>query len=311
MDSKFEEESLHHYDAEELFDHITSSAPLSPKTYQLSPRYLARQYSSVPDLHDAAAAIDAARKLGIPTPVVRRTCEHKGLAYMITERLPGVRLRDVWATLNWPTTINLALQLREFIDRLRSVTSPAAGSMKTGECKSFWLTDHYGLPDEATPDEIIEFLKFWVNFTSVRKAIADAEDRVKPEPEGRVPSTDLPFVLTNHHLGPSSLLVSPSGKLCLLNWDTAGFYPTCFEATSMRYLLNSHHRTRKRQRNEVPRHWSFCARWRWIVFTMIAAGNFEGDYRILKEVKWKTTYFPHSRRAHLLVLDGPTKYPVY
>ncbi|KZZ93143.1 Protein kinase-like domain protein [Ascosphaera apis ARSEF 7405] len=311
MESKFREDSLQYYDTEELFDHINSSILLSPKTHQLSSRYLARQYPSISRLNDAVLAIETARKLRIPVPVVRRICEHKGLAYTIIERISGVRLCDIWAKLNWPTTIDLALQLRTYIGRLRTVTSPVAGSMKTGECSSFWLTDHYGLPDEATSGDINAFLKFWLNFTSVRKAILDAENRINPEPEGHLPSTESPFFLTNHNLSPSSLLVTPTGKLYLLNWDMAGFYPSCFEATSMRYLLNPHHRTPGRSKRGAPRPWSFCARWRWIVFTMIAAGNFEGDYRILKHIKLKTDHFPHSRRAHLLVLDGPTKHPVY
>ncbi|KAL3485384.1 hypothetical protein BJX62DRAFT_217319 [Aspergillus germanicus] len=51
--------------------------------------------------------------------------------------------------------------------RLRSVSSPTAGSLATGECRSFWLEDHHGPLAHSGPAEVVHLFQFWRNFTSM------------------------------------------------------------------------------------------------------------------------------------------------
>jgi thiamine kinase-like enzyme len=75
------------------------------------------------------------------------------------------------------------------------------------------------------------FFGFWINFTSMRKAIQTADQREIPTPKQMLPTE--PFVFTHHDLAPRNILLRPSGELWLLDWDLAGFYPIYFEYAAM------------------------------------------------------------------------------
>lgn len=160
------------------------------------------------------------------------------------DRAEGATLDVVWKEVSWFMTVKLGL-LRRFVKILRSVTSPTGGSLATGECRSFWLKVRYGLPASYGPAEFAHFFRFWVNFTSIRRAMQVSK---QPQaPDSLVPLTIKPFVLTHHGLAPRNLLVSPSGQLLLLDWDLAGFCPVTFEYASM---YNFH----------IPHDWGLMAR---------------------------------------------------
>jgi thiamine kinase-like enzyme len=94
------------------------------------------------------------------------------------------------------------------------------------------LEDFFGLPDRSSPENIGYFIKFWVRFVSIRQEIT-AVKQSRPEPKGRIPPTSRTFVFTHHDLAPRNLLLDPTGKLWLLDWDLAGFYPLYFEYAAM------------------------------------------------------------------------------
>ena len=96
-----------------------------------------------------------------------------------------------------------------------------------------------------------------------------------------------PYVLTHHDLAPRNLLLSPSGELWLLDWDLAGFYPIYFEYASMYNFI-------------IPHTWGLFARWRWYLFTWIAAGSYRRDYEALASMRSRFTRFRAGRRFELL-----------
>ncbi|MCJ1259908.1 hypothetical protein MMC24_007747 [Lignoscripta atroalba] len=229
MSLSFEDDLLQSYSDDELAHLILDSPRLTPisRVFLLSANLLVKNYQ--PHLvEDTARAMDVAHELGIRVPCFKRTVKYKANAYCIMERIKGTTLEEAWAGLSWFSTIRLALQLRRFIKLLRSVTSPTAGSLATGECRSFWLEDRYGLPARSSPEAVTSFIRFWVGFVNIRKAMKAAAEG--PEhPKGRVPPTAKTFVFTHHDLAPRNILLDPSGKLWLLDWDYAGFYPSYFE----------------------------------------------------------------------------------
>ncbi|KAB8222629.1 hypothetical protein BDV33DRAFT_201330 [Aspergillus novoparasiticus] len=217
MTSAFQEELLEGYTDLEVAQHIVSSPPPS-------------------EVEDALKATEVASQLGLRGPSVLKVFKNRGNAYTIMNRVEG-------------TTLDV---LRRFVKILRSVTSPTAKSLATGECRSFWLEDRYGLPANSGPAEIAHFFRFWTNFTSMRRAMqASKQPPVPDSPDSTVgvPMTIEPFVLTHHDLASRNLIVSPSGQLSLLDWDLAGFYPVTFECASM-YNFN------------IPEGWGLMARLR-------------------------------------------------
>ncbi|EFW16515.1 conserved hypothetical protein [Coccidioides posadasii str. Silveira] len=165
--------------------------------------------------------------------------------------------------------------------------SSTAGSLKTGECRSFWLDDLYGLPLRSSSANLTSFLSFWVNFSNPRAAIKVTEDQLLATSlKNYIPSTAEPFVFTHHDLAPRNILLDKSGHLWLVDWDIAGWYPCFFEYAAMH--------------NFFPEGWTRLARMRWNLLTWIAAGRWERERRVLEQIRSKFTRFRAGRRFYLL-----------
>ena len=157
----------------------------------------------------------------------------------------------------WLTSSRLAFQLRRTIRLLRSVKSSTAGSFMTGECRSYYLDDTFGLPPRATFNQVNAFMNFWINCVSIHheinKNLAQHLTCLKP-----AFSTSQPLVLTYHDLAPRNIILDPAGQLWLIDRDLASVYPKSFEYAGI-YNFNL-------------RGWSRFAFWRWKLFAWIAGG---------------------------------------
>jgi len=297
MNGAFEDHLLQSYSESELASHILASpraAPIS-SIRLLSSNLIAKHYT--PDiLEDTIKVIEVARQSGIRAPCIKRIIRHNNDAYCIMERIQGTTLEDAWPKLSWFTVIRLILQLRRFVQILRSVTSLTAGSLATGECRSFWLEDRYGLPARSGPKELTHFLTFWAGFVSIRREVkSPAQGSVHPK--GRIPPTAGIFVLTHHDLAPRNIMIDGAGKLWLIDWDYAGFYPKYFEYAGT-------------QNFDIPKDWSLFARLWWWAFVWITVGRYEEDARVLRHIRSKFTRFSAGRRFALLKYGGPSRHPV-
>ncbi|KAH8702751.1 kinase-like domain-containing protein [Phaeosphaeriaceae sp. PMI808] len=297
MSTDFREDLLQDYSEAELVHHIRASPRISPssRVRLLSATLLAKHYKPAL-IKDTVKATVVAHQLGIRVPSIKRIITFGKHVYCIMERIQGSTLEETWKKLGWFMSIKLALQLRRFISLLRSVKSLTAGSLSTGECRSFWLEDHYGLPAKSSPEKIANFIQFWANFTSMRKEIVKAS-QTSVYPDKRTPATAQTFVLTHHDLAPRNVLLDSSGQLWLLDWDYTGFYPIYFEYASMQNFF-------------IPQDWDLFTRLRWILFLWIAVGCYEQDARLLRHIRSKFIRFPVGRRFELLKKGGPSRYPI-
>ncbi|KAL2868050.1 uncharacterized protein BJX67DRAFT_380258 [Aspergillus lucknowensis] len=169
MASSFLEKLLTEYSDSELAQQIVSSpwCTSSSRVVNLSPNLIAKRHDSS-EVEDVIKATEVASQLGIRCPFIRKTIKTERNVYIIMDRLEGTTLDVVWKELGWFMTVKLALQLRRFVKMLRSVTSPTAGSLVTGECRSFWLEDYYGLPANSGPAEFAHFFldEFYIHRAS-------------------------------------------------------------------------------------------------------------------------------------------------
>lgn len=298
MDTEFCDDLLQSYSDAELIQHIVSSTPadssLMSRVSSLSPKYISKSYFNPSEAEDSIKATELAHSLWIPCPSIRRIVTSNRNVYSIMDRIAGSTLEDIWTSLGWFLTIKLALQLRRIINTLRSLTSPTIGSLATSQCTSFWLDDLYGLPPRSGPPELSRYLHFWGNFRGMRTAIETGKRGEILTGTAYIPSAMGPFVLTHHDLAPRNLLLSPTGELWLLDWDLAGFYPIYFEYASMYKFI-------------MPHTWGLFARWRWYLFTWIAAGSYRRDYEVLASMQSRFTRFRAGRRFELLNVGGPTR----
>jgi Phosphotransferase enzyme family len=248
-------------------------------------------------MEDEAQAMEVARQLGIRVPNVKRMVKaNDDDGIIIMEWIHGTVLEDLWAQIGWVMTIRLAFQLRYAVHRLRSLTSLTAGSLFTGECRSFWLDDRYNLPAHSTPDAITCFIEFWNNFTPRRRKSPEPT-KSKSDKKNYLPPLPTSLVFTHHDLAPRNLLVDKQGHLWLLDWEYSGWYPVYFEYASM-------------QNFNVPRNWSWIAQLRWSVFSLISVGVYNCQKDVLQRIRVKFRRFPVGRMYEVLHNKAPTRYSV-
>jgi len=238
--------------------------------------------------------MEVAHALGIRVPFPRRTIKSDSSAYCIIDLIEGATLEKAWSKLGWFTTIRLALQLRGFIRQLRSATSQYAGSLVSGECKSFWLDDRFRIPNRSAPSTITSFFRFWIDFVSIRKAKTNASIPSLPS-TAWIPSTAKTLVLTHHDLAPRNILLDRRNQIWLVDWDFAGFYPKYFEYAAMHEF-------------NIRESWNWFARLRWRVFSCISAGLFEREKRVLGVIQTKFTRWRVGRRFEIMQNGAPCKY---
>ncbi|KJZ73984.1 hypothetical protein HIM_06652 [Hirsutella minnesotensis 3608] len=250
---------------------------------RLSNRYLAKAYDPA-SAEDTLEAVEVAHRLGIRVPRFVRSVRCGDMVFAM-ERVEGDTLQDAWPSLGWWRSLRLALQLRRFILKMRSVTSKTAGSLVTGDCRSFWLDDHFGLPARAMPSDISAFFTFWANFISIRQELKK-DSHHHSSLTGIPPLSLSRLVFTHHDLAPRNMVVDSSNGLWLLDWDFAGFYPAYFEYASMYNFT-------------LPPDWDILSRIRWNLFTWIAAGRPEKESRLLRIARSKFLRFGAGRRCSI------------
>ena len=168
------------------------------------------------------------------TSRIELTHIHRLLHVIIEPLTPGTGLGELWARISWITTIRLAFQLRDSVCRLRSLKSSTARSLHSGEYRSFWLDDRYNLPAHSTPNTITSFidsgtiLLHWEK-SNLPNLLSRATKSISLQP--------LHLVFTHHGLAPRNIIVDSRGRLWLLDWGFAGWYPVILSMLLCRILL--------------------------------------------------------------------------
>lgn len=265
----FEEFKLLDYSDEELLRYITAAKSLLPSDSLCSVKVLSSTLVAKPVSNDELAGYDMGESLGIRVPAVRRVIkrtEHEKL-FIVMDRIRGVTLDEAWTQLGWISTISTALQLRKFVQAMRSRTNPEAGGLATGVCNSIWLDDFFGLPPRPAPELITSYFAFWLQYSRSQRWTYP-----NPEPSNMhlLPAQARSFVFTHQDLAPRNILLDNNGKLWLIDWYYSGWYPVYFEYVGMMNF------------NSFNTVWSWIARIRWHVFCWISVGIYRKERRAME-----------------------------
>jgi len=280
----FDEQRLADYSDDDLFAYIESLPPLDsfPCYTKLLSQNLIAKFVRSPQSLDEITALQLAHDLGIRVPAIRRTLTTSDTreSCIIMNRVRGALLEDCWAEVGWITTVRVAFQLRKFVRRMRSVTSPTAGGLATGECNSQYLDDFLQLPRNATPADVQSFICFWLQYS--RK-----KGRTYPNLEGYrlhkhlIPPRPTHFVFTHQDLTPRNLIIDGKQNLWIIDWGYGGYYPEYFEYVGMENFRRIA--------------WNIMARLRWSVFCFISAGIYSRAYQALDLIRKRSRSDPFAR----------------
>lgn len=213
--------------------------------FQLTPRTVAKASQDVDE--DASDAPEANAlnlvfaKTTIPVPRVRRVVKRKWDYLIVMDYVKGPTLAEVWSTFSLWKKIRVAFTLRRYVRQLRRLkASPAtppgplsAQGPRTCESPIFGQVQSHRGPF-ASYAELSTF------FNERCKMALDAK---------RVPEDDMsrkelfddssPLVLTHQDLNPRNIIVGADGRLWVIDWAWAGYYPPWFEYVAMQRQMEN------------------------------------------------------------------------
>ncbi|KAH9916278.1 kinase-like domain-containing protein [Epithele typhae] len=183
------------------------------------------------------------RHTTIPVPRVRRTLYptveggHRDSTLTIMDRIPGRPLEQVWPTLSLLGKLRVACVLRSYIRQLRAIRHPRAiipGPLAPGltPLSPYNLMFAGGLDRYVSPwQNIAEFTAWFVGQYERSKACF-------PEEHAGTTTEPLdvtgPLVLTHCDIAMRNVMVGDDGRVYLIDWEHAGFYPQWVEYVNWR-----------------------------------------------------------------------------
>lgn len=242
---------------------------------------------------DEVDAIVRAASLGIRVPNVRRVVSLPEDDYaIIMDRICGKTLEQLWLTLGLWRSLWVGWQLRRVVRSLQTVKSQTTGGLRTGKTESVWIDGIHQPVPFATPAFFTDYLNWWL--------IRAPPSYCPPRPELLL-KTPSHHVFIHQDLAPRNLIVDDSGRLWIVDWGRAGFYPSFMEALA---IGNGPYTRDQKIRTLSP----WLAWWgdiRWILVRWIAYG-WHPEYRTQRSAMATVNY--RSTRFRLLRPDVSADY---
>ncbi|THH07734.1 hypothetical protein EW145_g3185 [Phellinidium pouzarii] len=201
----------------------------------------------------------------IPVPAVRRVFKSDAEDdYVVMEYVEGETLYTCWEKLTIWTKVKIACKLWWYIQQLRAVRTKdveTPGPIDGGPCDGNFFTI-YG----AGPFQTYSEMSAWFAH------MLSVSHRMKKAPLDTPPFDDTkPLVLTHQDLHMQNIILGSDGRLWLIDWGQAGFYPIWFEYASMNACPEP-----------PPRDWRFITRF--------VAGRYRKQAQFMASIAWALSY---------------------
>ncbi|KAI0370548.1 kinase-like protein [Pilatotrama ljubarskyi] len=177
----------------------------------------------------------ASERSTIPIPAVRLVFGDGGRKAVVMDYIPGKTLKECWSDLSLWQRMRVLWTIRGYIRQLRRIRSaePVATATFPGPlgnepqlCFGPMFTE-YG----AGPFHSYEEMAAWyMHKLDVNRRYA----KYPPESEHLEFDSSVPLVLTHFDIHPNNIILGDDGRVWLIDWEFAGFYPQWFEYASMR-----------------------------------------------------------------------------
>lgn len=193
--------------------------------WSLGSTLILKERSANPPNFEAANIKFLESRTSIPIPnVVHEWYEDDGRYFIITKRIPGRPLEDVWPSLSPEHRESIAKQTAEYLSQLREVQSDRMETIGGKPLYSAWLfrqdfeTPHGPL---SSDDEL---------WSELSKSLTKVPEKACVELRRRMPPA-APYTFTHGDLTSVNIMVDPdTGDLTgILDWENAGYYPVWWE----------------------------------------------------------------------------------
>ncbi|RKL46818.1 hypothetical protein BFJ72_g2558 [Fusarium proliferatum] len=209
---------IHNYWGNRILEHTNSSGEVLALKVS-SPDGIDRSQADM--MHFAAAhGVLAPRIRGVYDVITKRPIAR----VMVSERVPGMPLVDVWQNMSQAEQASIKEQLRTQIKRMRTLVQPYIGRIDKQPTRNIYNTTfvrHCGPfeDEEAFDNWCLDRLS---GGTIQRWKWKRVLERQRRKSTGR-------FVLTHGDLSPRNIMVNGSTITGIIDWELSGFYPEYVE----------------------------------------------------------------------------------
>ncbi|KAH9913540.1 kinase-like domain-containing protein [Fomitopsis serialis] len=181
------------------------------------------------------------RRTTIPVPRVRRVVTEMNqgpLTWIVMDYIPGRQLSAVWPAMSVEERLRVVFTLRDYVRQLRGIRHPRAavpGPLSSGDDALQCTSPVFGkVIEERGPFASYAELSAW--FDHAQRVVArnlNAKKHPQPVSFDAVMGTSS-LVLCHQDLNMRNVIVGDDGRLWLVDWAWAGFYPPWFEYLAMK-----------------------------------------------------------------------------
>lgn len=210
----------------------------SATVFQLSSDTIAKLSYDRTDQDDAnCSEVDISRLVventSIPVPRMRRVIKWDGQSVIIMDFIKGSTLAKVWPTYSLWMKIRVAFTLRRYVGQLRRLEAPLEtppGPLSKHAPKICDLPSIFGyIRSTRGPFSSYKELTDFFN----RRYQLSGWENMSPEDQKATFDDSSPLVITHSDLNPRHIIAGEDGRLWVVDWAWAGYYPPWFEYAAM------------------------------------------------------------------------------
>ncbi|EMD37145.1 hypothetical protein CERSUDRAFT_124110 [Gelatoporia subvermispora B] len=177
----------------------------------------------------------------IPVPRVCRVVKRSWDYLLVMDYIKGRPLSEAWKDLSTWQKLSVAFTLRRCVRQLRRLK--ASPTMPPGPLSAYGppLCDSPIFGEIQTTRGPFSSYAEFTQFMNERHNMAlDIDDLPDDHASRRdLLDTSEPLVFTHQDLNPRNIILGEDGRVWIVDWAWAGFYPLCFEYVAMQRQANN------------------------------------------------------------------------
>lgn len=191
-------------------------------------RGLCVKYGSLVQLSEASTIRYISSHTSIPVPKIYCAFEHHGLTYILMERIHGDKIGARWTSRSEESKTKLLLQLRQIIQEMRSLVPPEGCGIASIDGGPLYDCRLLGPSLQFGPFSNVQ------DFHNHLRQGIYLDPNLDPELQELIiqHQNNWPLKFTHGDLSSLNILACEDKIVGIIDWETAGWYPSYWEYTT-------------------------------------------------------------------------------